>query len=136
MLRTSILALCAALTAHSAAAHVVRHGSVPEAYRGTWAPTSATCKDADKAAIVLSAKTYVGPAGSCVVDYVSETAGPKGPIFSARLQCSGPAGQAQKKTIVNLVIRPDEVDRISVGPGFESLKAYQRCSAKEAGTKQ
>jgi hypothetical protein len=136
MLRTVILALCAALTAHSAAAHVVRHGSIPEAYRGTWAPTSATCKDADKAAIVLSAKAYAGPAGSCIIDYVSETAEPRGSTFSARMQCSNPQGQAQKKTIANLIMRPDGADRISVGPGFESLKAYQRCSAGEPGTKQ
>jgi hypothetical protein len=124
------------LTAHSAAAHVVRHGSIPEAYRGTWAPTSATCKDADKAAIVLSAKAYAGPAGSCIIDYVSETAEPRGSTFSARMQCSNPQGQAQKKTIANLIMRPDGADRISVGPGFESLKAYQRCSAGEPGTKQ
>jgi hypothetical protein len=135
MLKRGILALSAALTAHSAAAHVVRHGSIPAAYRGTWAPTAATCKDADKA-VVLSAKTYVGPSASCVVDYVSETAGRKGPIFSARLQCSDPAKPAQKKTIANLIIQPDNANQISVGPGFESLKAYQRCPASEPTTKQ
>src|SRR5262249_54781001 len=70
-------------------------------YRGAWAPIETDCKD-DKSVITLSAKAYVGPAGSCMVDYVSETAGPSGAIYSARLQCPGSGAQAQKKTIVNL----------------------------------
>ena len=42
---------------------------------------------------------------SCAVDYVAETPSSKGPIYSARLQCSNKAGQSPKK-VANLIIRP------------------------------
>ena len=127
MRKAVLLVFVAAFAPQAVSAHVVRHNSVPETYHGTWAPDSAACKD-EKVTIVLSAKAYAGPAGNCVVDYVSETAEPKGSTFSARMQCSDPRGQAQKKMIANLIMRPDGADRISVGSTFESLKTYQRCS--------
>jgi hypothetical protein len=126
--RTGILAFYAVLAPQVAAPYGVRLSAIPEAYWGTWVPSAQTCKDADKSAIVLSAKAYVTSAVSCTVDYVAETPTPKGPIYSARLQCSNPAGQAPKKA-ANLIIRPDDGKQISVGPGFDSLKPYQRCSA-------
>ena len=86
------------------------------------------CQDANKSAIVLSAKAYVTSAVSCAVDYVAETPSSKGPIHSARLQCSNKAGQSPKK-VANLIIRPGDTNQISVGPAFDSLKPYQRCSA-------
>ena len=129
------LVLAGVIAPHVAAAHVVRHSAIPETYVGTWAPDPAACRDG-KAVITLSANAYVGPAGSCVVDYVSETAEPKGSTFSARMQCSNLQGQAQKRTIANLIMRPDGADRISLGPTFESLKAYQRCSQSAPAGKQ
>jgi len=135
MRKAALLVFIAASAPQVASAHVVRHNSVPETYQGTWAPDPAACK-AEKMIIVLSAKAYAGPAGSCVIDYVSETAEPGGSTFSARMQCSNPQGQAQKKTIANLIMRPDGADRISLGPGFDSLKAYQRCPASEPAAKQ
>jgi len=99
--------------------------AIPDAYWGTWAPTAASCRDPE--AIVLSAKAYAGPLGKCDVASVAESPSPKGPTYSARLQCADP-GQAQKKTPASLIIRPGDANQISVGPGFESLKAYQRCS--------
>ena len=91
-------------------------------------PTAEICQDADKSGIVLSAKLYVTSAVSCAVDYVAETPSPKGPIYSARLQCSNLAGEAPKK-VVNLIIRSGDTNQISMGPAFDSLKPYQRCSA-------
>jgi len=135
MRKATLLVFIAAFAPQVASAHVVRHSSIPEIYRGTWAPDPAVCKD-ERATIVLSAKAYVGPAGSCVVDYVSETAEPRGSTFSARMQCSNPQGQARKKTTANLIMRPDGADRISLGPGFDSLKAYQRCSQSAPAAKQ
>jgi hypothetical protein len=110
--------------------------SIPEAYWGTWAPGAGTCKDGDKAAIVLSANAYTGPAGKCDVVSVSEIPSPKGPTYSARLQCADPAAQAQKKTTANFIIRPGDANMISAGPGFESLKAYQRSSEGAPAVKQ
>jgi hypothetical protein len=135
MRKAAFLLFIAVFAPQVASAHVVRHNSIPETYQGTWAPDPAACKD-EKAIIVLSAKAYVGPVGSCVIDYVSETAEPRGSTYSARMQCSNPQAQAQKKPIVNLIMRPDDADRISLGPGFDSLKAYQRCSQSAPAAKQ
>jgi hypothetical protein len=98
MSRTGIFALCAVLTLQVAASYGVRLSAIPEAYWGTWVPAAQICGDADKSAIVFSAKAYVTSAVSCAVEeYVAETASPKGPIYSARLQCSDTAGRARKK---------------------------------------
>jgi hypothetical protein len=125
---TGIFALCAVLVPQVAASYGVRLGAIPEAYWGTWVPAAEICQDANKSAIVLSAKAYVTSAVSCAVDYVAETSSPKGPIYSARLQCTNMAGQAPKK-VANLIIRPGDTNQVSMGPAFDSLKPYQRCSA-------
>jgi hypothetical protein len=105
--------------------------SIPESYWGTWAPNTGPCKDGDAAAIVISAKAYAGPLGKCEIASVGESPSPKGPIYSARLQCADPV-QANKKTTVNLIIRPGDNSQISLGSGFENLKVYQRCSRSTA----
>ena len=128
MRRTGIFTLCAVLAPQVAASYGVRLSAIPEAYWGTWVPAAEICQDANKSAIVLSAKAYVTSAVSCAVDYVAETSSPKGPIYSARLQCTNMAGQAPKK-VANVIIRPGDTNQISMGPAFDSLKPYQRCSA-------
>ena len=110
-----VLAVVATLAPQVATAHVVRHNSIPELYWGTWAPGDGECSAGDKSAIVLAARTYAGPSGSCAVDYVSETPGPDGAIYSARLMCPSPGAKA-KKTVVNLIFRSDGADRVSFGP--------------------
>lgn len=134
MRKTALLALIAALVPHIAAAHVVRHNSIPESYVGSWAPDAGTCKESDKSVIALSAKTYATSGAKCTVDWVSETPGSRGPIFSAHLQCSSPTAQPKKETVSNLIIRPQNDHQIAMGPDFASLKNYQRCSASEPGT--
>ena len=128
MRRTGIFALCAVLAPQVAASYGVRLSAIPEAYWGTWVPTAEICQDADKSGIVLSAKAYVTSAVSCAVNYVAETPSSQGPIYSARLQCSNKAGQSPKN-VANLIIRPGDTNQISMGPAFDSLKPYQRCSA-------
>ena len=122
-----IFALCAVLVPQVAAPYGVRLSAIPETYWGTWVPTAEICQDANKSAIVLSAKAYVTSAVNCAVDFVAEAPSPKGPIYSARLQCSNMAGQEPKKA-ANLIIRPGDTNQISMGPAFDSLKPYQRCS--------
>jgi hypothetical protein len=131
--KTAFLAFIAALVPQIAAAHVVRHNSIPQSYLGSWAPDSETCKESDKSVIALSAKTYVSSGVKCTVDWVSETPGPHGPIFSAHLQCSSPAAPPEKEVMSNLVIRPQNDHQIAMGPDFASLKNYRRCSASEPG---
>jgi hypothetical protein len=123
-----VVAVIAAGAPQIANAHVVRHKWIPELFWGTWSTGEGACGDGDKAAIVLSANAYVGPAGSCAVDYVSETPSPDGATYSARLLCPG-AGAKAKKTVVNLIFRSDGSDRISAGASFTALKAHRRCSA-------
>ena len=127
-----VFATLAVLAPQAASAHVVRHNSVPEVYWGTWAPGE--CGAGNKSVIVLSAKGYVGPSGSCSLDYVSETASPEGALFSARLLCPAPGAQA-KKTVVNLMFRSDAANQASFGPTFAGLRAYRRCPAAAPATK-
>jgi hypothetical protein len=134
MRNTLVLAVIAALAPQIANAHVVRHNAVPEVYWGTWSPGDGPCGEGDKGAIVLSAKAYVGPAGNCVVEAVSETPSPDGATYSARLLCPGKGAKA-KKTVVNLIFRSEGADGISAGATFEGLKAHRRCSASAPAKK-
>jgi len=124
----SLLVAVVAFTSHAALADIKRHASVPEALQGTWGAGSGGCKPDDKSVIVLAAKTYSGPNAKCSIDWLSETASPKGAIYSAHMRCSAPP--AQKASISNLIIRPDATDQISVGADFTHLTAYQRCPAQ------
>jgi hypothetical protein len=108
----------------------VRRTTIPESFWGSWAPSPDVCQSADKSVIVLSAKTYVTPEANCTVNWVAETAGARGPIYSAHIQCSKRAGKAQR-TIFDLIILPRNANQISLGPEFGSLKTYQRCSSNE-----
>jgi hypothetical protein len=123
MRTVTVLALVAFDVAN---ADVVRHGSTPEAYRGT---CTGAGTEPEKSFIVLSAKTYVSREASCRVDGVSQTAGARGSIYSAHLQCLDPADGVGKKTASNLIIWPDGIHRIAAGPDFTKLMIFHRCSA-------
>jgi len=131
--RTLLLAIVVALASQAASSREIRRDAVPDAFWGTWAPGTDACKDKDKPAIVLSGKSYAGPAGSCAIDFVMEI---PGPIYSARMRCSDKGGQAQARTVANLIIRPDDSNQISAGATFESLVAYRRCPGAGQGAKQ
>jgi hypothetical protein len=124
----ALLALIAAFAPHAVGARggIKVLSSIPDTYWGKWAPAVESCKGGDTEALMLSAKAYAGPLGTCDIVSVSETPSPKGSTYSARLQCADPR-QEQKKTPANLIIRPGEANQISVGPEFESLKVYRRC---------
>ena len=125
-----LLAPCAAR------ADIKRHSGIPDAYLGTWTAADAACENPAKAAVVLSAKSYVSSSANCTVDFVSETASPRGAVYSVRLHCSDPAGKAKAKSTRNVIIRPDGADRISMGTSFDGLTSYQRCSPSGATLKQ
>jgi hypothetical protein len=132
-MRSSVLlTLIALLSLQIADAREIRRDALPQSLWGTWAPGADDCKDGDKSPIVLSAKSYAGPAGSCAIDYVTEVPGRGGAIYSARMTCSG---SAQAKATANLIIRPETAQQISLGPTFESLAIHRRCPAGQA-TKQ
>jgi hypothetical protein len=129
MRKPVVVAVLSVLTFQAAAAHVVRHSSIPESYRGSWAPGAEPCKERDKSAVVLSANTFVSPEASCAFGTVSETPGPQGPVYSTQLQCFNPTDRTRRKTGSSLIIRPDSMNQISIGPGFGNLTTYQRCPA-------
>ena len=126
-----VIVVIVALSSTAAVADVKRLASMPEPLWGSWAPSADACKNADKS-VVVSAKTYASSEGNCTVLWVSETAGARGPIYSARLRCSNQ--RAQEGSESNLVIRPDETNQISIGADFSSLTAYQRCPARAPAT--
>jgi len=128
MRKVALLVFIAAFAPLAVAAKggIKRLDSIPDAYWGKWVPAVEACKDRDAEAIILAAKAYTGPLGACDVASVSETPSQKGSTYSARLRCAD-MRQAPTKTPANLIIRSVDANQISVGPGFESLRTYQRC---------
>jgi len=117
------------LASQAALADVKRHASIPETLHGAWSPSAGGCGADDKSVIELAAKAYTSTAAKCAVDWVAETAGPRGPIYSAHLLCA--SQPAQQPSATNLIIRPDTAQQISIGSDFSKLTAYQKCAAKE-----
>jgi hypothetical protein len=125
-MRTAIVFLSALLPS-VALADSVRHQSVPERFWGTWAPDTDLCGD-HKAIFVVSAKGYVSSQASCTVQWVTETAGGGGSIYSAHMRCSNP-DTPDEITEVNRLIVANERGELSAGPDFSQLKTYRRCPA-------
>lgn len=134
MHKAAPLVIIAAFTLHAADARgdIRAISGIPDAYWGKWAPNAESCKEGDAEAIVLSGKAYAGPLGTCEVTSVTETASPKGSIYSARLLCSS---SGKNKTATYLIIRPGDANQISLGPQFTSVKPYQRCSENTPASK-
>jgi hypothetical protein len=127
---TGVVAVAVLLAGQAAVADVVRHKAVPVPLRGTWASSADDCNKSDKSVITLSADRYAGSDAHCAVLWVSETAGARGTVYSARMRCSNKE-KGSGEVISNLVLMPKDTDQISAGSTFDSLKTYQRCPAKE-----
>lgn len=87
-----------------------------------------TRPQAARSAINLSATAYQGARANCSVDWVSQTAGRRGSIYAAHMQCRDPHARANVKTLTNLIVWPVDGDHIKVGPDFENLQIFRRCS--------
>ncbi|WP_143199967.1 hypothetical protein [Bradyrhizobium sp. NAS80.1] len=117
-----------------AVADVKRLAEIPKSFWGAWAPNADACANvADQSIITLSGKSYTSSQTSCSVINVSETPGTNRPTYSARLKCIG-QGQTQP-TPSNLILRSEDLNRISIGSEFATLNVYQKCSAKGPVTK-
>ena len=131
MMRTSF-AICLAIMALSAlppqhaGADEVRHTTFPSVLVGTWAPNAELCAAKDKSNITIAADGYSTAAGKCSVRWIVETAGSRGPNYAVHAQCEGD-GPAAKADVVNMILRPEAGDRLSVGTSFTDLKPYLRC---------
>ncbi len=122
MFKTTFPILLAIFLSNAALADVVRRASLPDAYWGAW-----TTNDPNHIVVDLTAKTYADNEENCAVNWVSETPGAGGPIYSAHLQCSCRSDRGGKSFTLDLVIWPKNSDEIAVGPGFASLKIFHRC---------
>jgi hypothetical protein len=125
-----LISVVSVLAAGSAAADEIRHPTFPGVLVGSWAQGADNCAKGDKSNFTIAAFGYGGPDGNCAVVTVVETPGSKGPNYSVRALCAAgdrvqPAGH-----VVNLIMRPDGADHLSIGTSFENLKPYQRCPAK------
>jgi hypothetical protein len=120
------LLAASALLAQRAAADEVRHTTFPSALVGTWAPSAELCAAKDKSNITVAADGYSTADGKCSVRWIVETAGSRGPNYAVHAQCEGDA-QAARADVVNMILRPEGGDKISIGKSFTDLKPYLRC---------
>jgi hypothetical protein len=123
----TLIAFVSMVLSGSSLADTVRHLQVPERFWGTWARSPDLCRD-KKSIIVVSEKGYVTPEASCEIQWLTETAGGSGPIYSAHMRCTSLTAP-DEKTELNRIILPKEGGQLSAGPDFQNLTHYQRCPA-------
>jgi hypothetical protein len=121
----AILAI-AALLPQRAGADEVRHTTFPPALIGMWAPSAELCAAQDKSLVAITADGYSTADGKCSVRWIVVTAGSLGPNYAVHAACEGDA-QPAKPDFVNMILRPEAGDRVSIGKSFTDLKPYQRC---------
>jgi hypothetical protein len=131
MMRTTsaiFLAILAvsALLAQRAGADEVRHTTFPNVLVGRWAPSAELCAAKDKSNIAIAADGYSTADGKCSVRWIVETPGSLGPNYAVHAQCEGDAQNA-RADVVNMILRPEAGDKISIGTSFTDLKPYLRC---------
>jgi hypothetical protein len=114
--------------ASAATAGDVRHSTIPQSAWGTWAAKPDLCGSNDPSNLYIKEGGAVGPESACAVEYVVETAGPKGPIYSAHMWCTDKDDPSKKSSKTFLSI-PHGDDTMSVGTNFTDLKTYVRCAA-------
>ena len=123
--RSTLIALLLAVLWSPAMAGDVRHLTIPKAVWGAWAPQPDQCAN-DASLISIREGGGTGPEDNCAVEYVVETAGASGPIYSAHMMCTEKDNPAKSSSRAFIVI-PRGDDRMSVGSDFDNLKTYYRC---------
>ena len=124
----SFLAILAisALPPQPAGADEVRHITFPTVLVGRWAPSAELCAAKDKSNVTIAADGYSTANGKCSVRWIVETAGSLGPNYAVHAQCEAD-GQPAKADVVNMILRPEGGDKVSIGTSFTDLKPYLRC---------
>jgi hypothetical protein len=131
MMRTAITILPAilavsALPSQRAGADEIRHTTFPSVLVGRWAPSAELCAAKDKSNVTIAADGYSTANGKCSVRWIVETAGSLGPNYAVHAQCEAD-GQPAKADVVNMILRPEGGDKVSIGTSFTDLKPYLRC---------
>jgi hypothetical protein len=114
------------LPSQRAGADEVRHTTFPSVLVGTWAPSAALCAAKDKSNVTIAANGYSTANGKCSVRWIVETPGSLGPNYAVHAQCEAD-GQPAKADVVNMILRPEAGDKVSIGTSFTDLKPYLRC---------
>jgi hypothetical protein len=120
------IVLLVAFLSSPAMAGDVRHLTIPKAVWGTWALKPDQCTGNDASLISIREGGGSGPEDNCAVEYVVETAGAAGPIFSAHMKCTEKDNPAKSSSRAFIII-PRGDDGISIGSDFDNLKTYTRC---------
>jgi hypothetical protein len=120
------IVLLVAFLSSPAMAGDVRHLTIPKAVWGTWALKPDQCTANDASLISIREGGGTGPEDNCAVEYVVETAGAAGPIYSAHMMCTEKDNPAKSGSKAFIVI-PRGDDSISIGSDFDNLKTYSRC---------
>jgi hypothetical protein len=115
-----------ALPSQRASADEIRHTTFPSVLVGRWAPSAELCAAKDKTNITIAADGYSTANGKCSVRWIVETAGSLGPNYAVHAQCEAD-GQPAKADVVNMILRPEAGDKVSIGTSFTDLKPYLRC---------
>jgi hypothetical protein len=114
------------LPSQRAGADEVRHTTFPSVLVGRWAPSAELCTAKDKSNVTIAADGYSTADGKCSVRWIVETPGSRGPNYAIHAQCEAD-GQPAKADVINMILRPEGGDRISIGTSFTDLKPYLRC---------
>lgn len=93
---------------------------------GTWAETTEQCASNDKSNVLIESAKYGDDSGTCVVQWIVETAASRGTNYAVHALCTSASRPAKTQT-VNIIIRPQADGRAVMGRSFEGLKAYLRC---------
>src|SRR5262249_49004275 len=127
-MRTVIVLVCLLLSG-ATLADSVRLLSVPERYWGTWALSTDLCRD-DKSVFVVSAKGYVTSQENCTIQWLTETAGAEGPIYSAHMRCSnsGHLSRRQKRTASSCRTTAGSFRQARISGNSKSIDAVHRTS--------
>jgi hypothetical protein len=121
----AILAI-AALPSQRAGADEIRHATFPAELSGRWAPSAELCAAKDKSNITIASDGYSTADGKCSVRWIVETPGSLGPNYAVHAQCEAD-GQPAKADVINMILRPEGNDKVSIGTSFTDLKPYLRC---------
>jgi hypothetical protein len=115
-----------ALQPRHAGADEVRHTTFPPALVGSWAPSAELCAKKDKSIVAIASDGYNTANGKCSVRWIVETPGSLGPNYAVHAQCEAD-GQPAKADVINMILRPEGSDKVSIGMSFTDLKPYLRC---------
>jgi hypothetical protein len=120
------ISVIVALLSQRAGADEIRHITFPSVLVGRWAPSAELCAAKDKSNIAIAEDGYSTADGKCSVRWIVETPGSLGPNYAVHAQCEAD-GQPAKADVVNMILRPEAGDRVSIGTSFTDLKPYVRC---------